>query len=219
MPTALVTSGPTLEKIDPVRFISNFSSGKQGHAIAKALHDAGFEVTLISGPVNIPAPDGIKIINVESAEEMLEACVNALPVDVAVCVAAVCDFRPEKLSKNKIKKTNKGKAGTGLEADGSLTLKLIQNPDILKTISNHPQRPKIVVGFAAETENLIDNAKNKLQTKGCDMIIANDVGGGNIFGADSTNVTIISRKSIKNIGSCSKTQVAKELALRISKLL
>lgn len=211
-PTAIVTSGPTREKIDPVRFISNFSSGKQGHAIAEALLKAGFEVTLISGPVTIPDPVGIKTIHVETAEEMLLACTTALPVDVAVCVAAVCDFRPVKISANKIKKQTKG--------DGEiLPIKLIQNPDILKTISNHKLRPKVVVGFAAETENLLKNATDKLQTKGCDIIVANNVGDNNIFGSNSTNITFISPQEVEQLGVANKSKVAEELVTRISKLL
>ena len=210
MPTALVTSGPTREKIDPVRFISNFSSGKQGHAIAKALHDAGFKVTLISGFVNIPAPQGVKIINVETAEEMLSACINSLPVDVAVCVAAVCDFRPAEFATQKIKKQD-GVTKT--------TIELVQNPDILKTISNHAMRPKVVVGFAAETENLIQNAKDKLRKKGCDIIVANDVSHGNIFGNNNTCATFISHNMVEEIGESDKAEVAKKLVARISKLL
>lgn len=206
-PTAIVTSGPTREKIDPVRFISNFSSGKQGYAVAKALHEAGFGVTLVSGPVNIPAPGGVTIINVETAEEMLTACLASLPADVVVCVAAVSDFKPAEIAPQKIKKQL-----------AETTVKLIQNPDILKTISNHKLRPKIVVGFAAETENLIQNATKKLQTKGCDIIVANDV-SKNIFGSDSTEVSIISHQKVEQHNNTNKTKVAEALVSTISKML
>jgi len=210
MPKAIVTSGPTLEKIDPVRFISNFSSGKQGHAIAKALYDAGYEVTLISGPVNIPAPDYIKIINVETAEQMHQACLQAFPVDVAVCAAAVCDFRPKELAQQKLKKK-----------DGAMEaiITLVQNPDILKIIGNHRLRPKVVVGFAAETENLVMNAKDKLNKKNCDIIVANDVGASEIFGSDNTCVTLISQTDVEPLGALSKTELAEILVSKISKFL
>lgn len=209
-PTALVTSGPTLEKIDPVRYISNFSSGKQGYAIAKALHQAGFEVTLVSGPVSIPAPKGVKVINVESAEEMLEACMNAMPVDVAVCAAAVCDFRPAEFKAHKIKKQ---------ENVTETSINLIQNTDILKTISTHKQRPKVVVGFAAETDSLLKNAIAKLDTKNCDIIVANDVTGGHIFGNDITSVSIVTHQQIEQHNNTSKDKVAQELADIISNIL
>lgn len=209
-PTALVTSGPTREKIDPVRFISNFSSGKQGHAIAHALHKGGFEVTLISGPVNIPAPKGVKTINVETAEEMLNACLGALPVDVAVCAAAVCDFRAADFSAQKIKK----QAGVT-----ETTINLTQNPDILKTISNHKLRPKIVVGFAAETSSLLENAMSKLNTKGCDIVVANNVGDNDIFGSDTTSVSIITKSEVEQHVNVSKAKVAEELCFVISNLL
>jgi phosphopantothenoylcysteine decarboxylase / phosphopantothenate---cysteine ligase len=210
MPTAIVTSGPTREKIDPVRFISNFSSGKQGHAIAAALHEAGFDVTLVSGPVNIPAPFGVKVINVETAEEMRDACVALLPVDVAVCAAAVCDFRPVDVAAQKIKKQ---------DGVSKVIIELIQNPDILKTIGTHKLRPKVVVGFAAETEKLISNAKDKLQKKNCDIIVANDVGSGEIFGSDATCVSIISSDGVEPLGALAKSEFARILVSRISTLL
>lgn len=209
-PTALVTSGPTREKIDPVRFISNFSSGKQGHAIASALRNAGFDVTLVSGPVNINPPEGVKIVNIETAEEMLSACVQALPVDVAVCSAAVCDFRPIEVAAQKLKK----QSGV-LEA----TIKLIQNPDILKTISNHKVRPKVVIGFAAETENLIENARSKLATKGCDLIVVNDVSDGKVFGSEKNIVSFVLHQKVEEFGHLDKSTVATELVAKISKLL
>jgi len=165
---ALVTSGPTFEAIDPVRFIGNRSSGKQGHAVAHALQLAGADVTLVSGPVSEPFPQDIEVVPVESAREMLQACEAALPVDIAICVAAVADWRPADQHVQKMKK----QAGEGAPA-----LTLVENPDILKTLSQPgPLRPKLVIGFAAETENVHDNARKKLAGKGCDWIIANDVG-------------------------------------------
>lgn len=209
-PTALVTSGPTLERIDPVRFISNFSSGKQGYAIAAALQSEGFEVTLISGPVNISAPSGVKLVKVESAEEMLSASVSVLPVDVAVCAAAVCDFKPAEALQQKFKKQN---------AATEITIRFIQNPDILKTISNHKYRPKIVVGFAAETENLLENAKQKLLSKGCDIVIANDVSDGKVFGHDNNNISVVMHHAVEEVGNVSKEEVAFQIVNKISKLL
>ncbi|MGI9510468.1 MAG: bifunctional phosphopantothenoylcysteine decarboxylase/phosphopantothenate--cysteine ligase CoaBC [Geminicoccaceae bacterium] len=172
---ALVTSGPTVEAVDPVRFLSNHSSGKQGHAIAAALQRAGAEVTLVSGPVAEPDPDFVDVVNVASAIEMLEACEQALPVDIAVCVAAVSDWRPADHRAQKIKKQ------TG---DAPPAIALVENPDILKTLSRPGlKRPGLVVGFAAETENLERNARQKLATKGCDWIVANNVSAEqNTFG-------------------------------------
>lgn len=164
---ALVTSGPTFEAIDPVRFIGNRSSGKQGYAIAHALREAGADVTLVSGPVNEPSPPDVETIRIEAARDMLLACKAALPVDVAVCVAAVADWRPADRHAQKMKK----QAGEGTPA-----LTLVENPDILKTLSQPgPMRPKLVIGFAAETENVDDNARRKLEAKGCDWIVANNV--------------------------------------------
>ena len=163
----LITSGPTHEPIDPVRYIANRSSGKQGHAIARAAAVAGAEVTLVSGPVNVPDPPGVRIVRVESARDMLAAGQAALPADVAVFAAAVADWRVAQASGQKIKK--KGPAGTP-------KLSLTENPDILSTVSHlKAKRPALVIGFAAETEHVVDNAKAKLRRKGCDWILANDV--------------------------------------------
>jgi phosphopantothenoylcysteine decarboxylase/phosphopantothenate--cysteine ligase len=163
---ALVTSGPTVEAIDPVRFIANRSSGKQGHAIAAALKAAGCEVTLVSGPVHEPDPGGVKVVRVDSAEQMLAACQAALPVAVAVCAAAVADWRLGEPRAQKLKR----------RAGAPPTLVLVENPDILKTLARPgPTRPTLVVGFAAETEDLEANARRKLAAKGCDWIVANDV--------------------------------------------
>ncbi|HYD18719.1 MAG TPA: bifunctional phosphopantothenoylcysteine decarboxylase/phosphopantothenate--cysteine ligase CoaBC [Patescibacteria group bacterium] len=178
---ALVTSGPTFEALDPVRFLGNRSSGKQGHAIAEALAFAGAEVTLVSGPVNEPPPRCVQAIQVESAREMLDACLKSLPVDIAICAAAVADFRPEEVADRKIKKS-----GTD-----PVSLKLVQNPDILATLSNSNQRPKLVIGFAAETHDGLEHAKQKLAKKGCDWLVLNDVSGGQVFGQDNNAVTLL----------------------------
>lgn len=178
---AIVTSGPTHEPIDPVRFIGNRSSGKQGHAIAQALSDAGAAVTLISGPVNLPDPNGVETIHVETALDMLDACENNLPADIAVCAAAVADWRIENHAEQKIKKN-----GEAIPA-----LKLVENPDILQTISNASNRPSLVIGFAAETNDLLDHAKAKLKKKGCNWIVANNVGENKVFGNDHNQVYLI----------------------------
>lgn len=183
--TALVTSGPTFEPIDPVRYIGNKSSGKQGHAIAKALSDAGANVTLISGPVGIPDPSNVKTIHIETAQEMLESYQSLPKMDIAVCAAAVSDWHITNPSDQKIKKTDDGKCPS---------LQFTENPDILATISNDEDaRPEIVIGFAAETENLKENAAKKLDKKGCDWIIANNVGHDpSIFGGDENDVSLVS---------------------------
>ncbi|MEQ1705184.1 MAG: bifunctional phosphopantothenoylcysteine decarboxylase/phosphopantothenate--cysteine ligase CoaBC [Rickettsiales bacterium] len=204
---AIVTAGATIEAIDPVRFLSNRSSGKQGYAVAEALADAGVEVTLISGQTNLPVPAGVSLVKVTSAQEMLEAVEKALPVDIAVFTAAVADFRPQKIAKNKIKK----KAG-----EAAPILQLVENPDILKTISNHKKRPKLVIGFAAETENLEKNAKEKRKNKKCDWILANDVSGGKVFEQDNTEILFVSDKKSESWGEMSKQEVAKKLVDNIA---
>lgn len=212
--TALVTSGPTHEPLDPVRYLGNRSSGKQGHAIATALHEAGAQVTLISGPVALPDPPGVKTVHVETAQGMLEACESALPVDIAVCAAAVSDFRPAQKQDQKIKKRNKS---------DSPALKLVQNPDILETISAHKKhRPKLVVGFAAETHDVLTHAKEKLRKKGCDMMIANAVGPDQngkekTFGADENHVYFVTRDGVAEWPMASKIAIARKLAETIEK--
>ena len=162
----LVTSGPTHEPIDPVRYIANRSSGKQGHAIAAAAAAAGAAVTLVSGPVNVPDPPGVTVVKVETAREMLAAVEAALPADVAVFAAAVADWRTAANSREKIKKSGKG----------TPELALVENPDILATVAHRKaKRPRLVIGFAAETEHVVEHAKAKLARKGCDWILANDV--------------------------------------------
>ncbi len=213
---ALVTSGPTYEAIDPVRFLGNRSSGKQGHAIAKALRDAGAKVTLVSGYTNLPNPNGCTTINIESAQEMLEACEHALPVDIAICAAAVSDWTPVQEGTQKIKKT---------EGINSLNLELKKNLDILKTISTHKTlRPQLVIGFAAETENLLNNAKSKLESKSCDWIIANEVGANEngeekTFASDENQIYFISQEKTEEWARASKDNVAQKLAKYITKYM
>ncbi|MCB2081036.1 MAG: bifunctional phosphopantothenoylcysteine decarboxylase/phosphopantothenate--cysteine ligase CoaBC [Rickettsiales bacterium] len=204
--TALVTAGPTRETLDPVRFLSNFSSGKQGYALAEALRDAGADVTLISGPTHLPAPSGITLQLVETAEAMLKACEAALPVDVAICAAAVADWRPKAPAENKQKKS---RAKT-------MQLTLVQNPDILKILSNkRSRRPKLVIGFAAETDNLLEHARKKRKQKNCDWILANDV-SENVFGSDTNKVVFIpDNLQEEEWGETSKHEIAARLTARI----
>jgi len=203
---ALVTSGPTHEPIDPVRYIANHSSGKQGHAIATALARAGVQVTLVTGPTNLSDPSGVTVKHVMSAEDMLKACEAALPVDIAVCAAAVADWRVSKPSAMKLKKINVGAVPE---------LHLIENPDILAAISTHAKRPKLVIGFAAETDNVLDNAAKKLKTKGCDWILANDVSAGKAFGVDENQVTLLTRKEQEQWPLLSKQAIAEKLTAKI----
>ncbi len=210
---ALVTSGPTYEAIDPVRFIGNRSSGKQGHAIAKALADAGARVTLVTGPVALPDPQGVAVVHIESARDMRDAALEALPADVAVCAAAVADWRPVSLAEQKMKKTAEGEPPR---------LELTENPDILRTLAQEASpRPTLVIGFAAETENLIEHAKAKLGRKGCDWILANDVGSGTTtFGGDANTVHLLKGDgSVDAWPSGSKADIAKRLVDHIARAL
>ena len=208
----LITSGPTHEPIDPVRYIANRSSGKQGHAIAAAAAAAGADVTLISGPVNLPDPAGVKVIKVETAREMLQAAEHALPVDVAIFAAAVADWRVASAGTQKIKK-NLGQVTPDLP--------LIENPDILASIAKRKtQRPKLVIGFAAETENVAANAKAKLASKGCDWILANDVSPQTgIMGGDRNTIELVTAKGIEPWPPQSKQDVAAMLIARIAQEL
>ena len=208
---ALVTAGPTQEPLDPVRFISNHSSGKQGYAIASALADAGAQTMLVSGPVGIAAPSNVKLLKVTTALEMLNACESLLPADVAVCTAAVADWRPNALANSKIKKTEDGVAPT---------VALTQNPDILATLSHSAKRPALVIGFAAETENVIAHAQAKRQRKGCDWIVANDVSPGTgIMGGDSNRVHLITAGAVEDWPLLDKREVGRRLAARIAETL
>jgi phosphopantothenoylcysteine decarboxylase/phosphopantothenate--cysteine ligase len=207
----LVTSGPTREAIDPVRYISNHSSGKQGHAIAKAAAEAGAEVTLVTGPVSIPDPVGVSVVKVESARDMLAAVEAALPASIAVFAAAVADWRVADIAGDKLKK------GPG----GPPSLVFVENPDILATVARHPERrPRLVVGFAAETENVIDNARAKLARKGCDLIVANDVATGTgTFGGDANTVHLVSGEGVETWARQSKEAVARALVARLAERL
>lgn len=206
--TAIVTSGPTNEPIDPVRFLGNRSSGKQGHAIAKALAEAGASVTLITGNVSIPTPAGMAaVIPVENAESMLEAVTKALPADIFVSAAAVADWRPAIASAKKIKKQN---------ALDTLTLEFIPTVDVLASICAHAKRPSLVVGFAAETDNLIEYARTKLLKKKCDWIVANDVSGGQVFGEETNHVTLVTSAGEDTWPHASKTIVAEKLVEKIA---
>jgi phosphopantothenoylcysteine decarboxylase / phosphopantothenate---cysteine ligase len=207
---AIVTSGPTHEPLDPVRYIANRSSGKQGHAIAAALARLGAETVLVSGPTSEPDPPGVRVLHVETAREMLAACEKALPADIAVCAAAVADWRAE-AAPQKLKKKN----------GPPPTLKLVENPDILASLSKPGnRRPRLVVGFAAETEKLIEHAQAKRAKKGCDWIIANDVSASaGTFGGDANTVHVIDEAGVEDWPPLGKREVAARLASRIARFL
>jgi phosphopantothenoylcysteine decarboxylase/phosphopantothenate--cysteine ligase len=207
----IVTSGPTHEPIDPVRFIANRSSGRQGHAIARAAAQAGADVVLVSGPVSIPPPVGVQLICVETAKEMLAAVQQSLPADVFIAAAAVADWRVERIEASKIKK----------DKSGLPVLKFIENPDILAEVAASGEaRPQVVVGFAAETDGLLANAQAKLTKKACDLIVANDVGvGSDVMGGLDNIVHIISRDKVESWSRMSKNLVAEKLVRHISLLL
>ena len=203
--SALVTAGPTQEMIDPIRFISNESSGKQGYAIADRLSQLGAKTTLVSGPTHLDPPANCNLIKVRSANDMLNACENSLPSDIVVCAAAVGDFKVEKFNNEKIKKSG-----------NTLNLELNENVDILKSIgTRNSKRPKLVIGFAAETNNLIENATKKLNSKGSDWIIANDVSNGKVIGKNHNEICLISNRGVENWPEMTKSDVAKKLSQRI----
>ena len=204
---ALVTSGPTHEPIDPVRYIANRSSGKQGHAIAAALVQLGADCTLVSGPTEEPDPPGVKVVQVTTAREMLAACETALPVDIAVCAAAVADWRTEGTDAKQKKK------------EGTIpSLTLVENPDILARLSQAgDRRPKLVVGFAAETENVVANAQAKRVRKNCDWILANDVSPATgVFGGDQNTIHLVDAQGTEDWPSLTKRDVGERLAQRIA---
>jgi len=209
---ALVTSGPTHEAIDPVRFIANRSSGRQGHAVAAALARLGAETVLVSGPTAEPQPANVTLVPVESARDMLAACEKALPADIAVCAAAVADWRVAEEAGQKMKKEN---------GAGPSVLKLTENPDILKTLAGAGnRRPRLVVGFAAETENVVAHAQAKRARKGCDWIVANDVSAGTgTFGGSENAVHLIDEAGVEDWPKMSKDAVAARLAQRIAEKL
>ncbi len=211
---ALVTAGPTREPVDPVRFLANHSSGKQGYAIAEALARAGADTTLISGPVGIEAPRNVKLLRVTTAQEMLAACQSALPADVLVMAAAVADWRPDLPANSKIKKST----------DRVVPLiKLVENPDILATLAQSAQRPRLVIGFAAETDDVVENAIAKRVRKGADWLIANDVSanetGESVMGGDRNRVHLISASGAEDWPDMTKADVGAKLAARIAENL
>ncbi len=209
----LVTSGPTHEPIDPVRYIANRSSGKQGHAIAAAAAALGARVTLISGPTNLATPKGVDVVNIESAEDMLKAAQAALPADCAIFAAAVADWRVANASSEKMKKTAKNQTPK---------LELVENPDILKTIAHLApgKRPPLVIGFAAETQNVVEFAKKKRKSKGCDWIVANDVSPATgIMGGDRNSVHLVTGDGVDNWPEMGKDEVARRLVERAAQQL
>ncbi|EJF91171.1 bifunctional phosphopantothenoylcysteine decarboxylase/phosphopantothenate--cysteine ligase CoaBC [Bartonella tamiae] len=205
----IVTSGPTHEPIDPIRYFANRSSGKQGHAIATQLNQLGAKVTLISGPVHLEDPKGVTTIHVETANDMLKAVQEALPADGAIFVAAVADWRSDHQISKKLKKNKHAPA-----------FKMVENPDILSTIGHAENRPKLVVGFAAETDDVLKNGQKKLKTKGADFIVANDVSfskkGQSVMGGDNNTIHLISHETIEDWPEMSKHDVAQKLALKIA---
>ena len=205
--TALVTSGPTHEPVDPVRVMANRSSGQQGQAIASALAAAGATVTLISGPVNLLEPIGVQVVKVQTADEMLAAAQAALPADIAVFAAAVADWKPKTSAPEKLKKT----AG-----ENELSMSFVKNPDILATLAKAENRPGLVVGFAAETENVVENAKSKLTRKNADWILANDVSEGAVFGERTNTITLVSAQGAEDWPKLTKDQVAARLVEKIT---
>jgi phosphopantothenoylcysteine decarboxylase/phosphopantothenate--cysteine ligase len=208
---ALVTAGPTVEPLDPVRFLSNRSSGKQGYAIAEALARLGAHTTLVAGPTALPDPQGLSTVHVETAREMLAACEAALPADIAICVAAVADWRPAGTADRKIKKGQ----------DGPPSVQLEENPDILAALSRRANdRPRLVIGFAAETNDVERHARDKLAKKGCDWIVANDVGEeSDVMGGAENEVAIITGAGIEHLPRMQKDQVADALARRVAAAL
>jgi phosphopantothenoylcysteine decarboxylase/phosphopantothenate--cysteine ligase len=205
-----VTSGPTREPIDPVRYISNHSSGKQGHAIAAALAALGAETVLVSGPTREPTPAGVRLVPVETAAEMLAACEAALPVDVAVMAAAVADWRVETVGEHKLKK-----------GGGPPVLRLAENPDILASIAQRGNnRPSLVIGFAAETDDVVENGRQKRLRKRCDWILANDVSpGSGTFGGDRNTIHLVDADGIQHWPVMTKGEVAARLVERIAQQL
>jgi phosphopantothenoylcysteine decarboxylase/phosphopantothenate--cysteine ligase len=207
----LVTSGPTHEPIDPVRYVANRSSGRQGHAIAAAAAGAGARVTLVSGPVTLPDPPGVRVVHVETAREMMAAVEAALPADIGIFAAAVADWRPADEADQKIKK------------DGSAPapLSLVENPDILATVAKaHPRRPPLVVGFAAETERVVEHATSKLARKGCDLIVANDVSpSSGVMGGARNSVHLVTDAGVETWPTLTKDEVARRLVERLAGMI
>jgi phosphopantothenoylcysteine decarboxylase/phosphopantothenate--cysteine ligase len=208
----LVTAGPTHEALDPVRYIANRSSGKQGYAIAAALRNLGADVILVTGPTSEPAPKGVSLIRVETARQMMGASEKTLPVDCAVCCAAVADYRPSIEAEHKIKK----------ERGGLTSIPVAENPDILKTISQLKEdRPQLVIGFAAETDDVVTHAEVKRKRKGCDWMVANDVSPGEhcAMGGELNTVYLITDEGDEAWPEMPKGEVARKLALRIAQTI
>jgi phosphopantothenoylcysteine decarboxylase/phosphopantothenate--cysteine ligase len=205
----VITAGPTREAIDPVRFLSNHSSGKMGFAIARAAADAGAHVTLVTGPVHLETPEFVQRIDIESAQQMLDVCLEHAPnADLFIAAAAVADYRPVQAASQKIKKQASGE---------SLSLSLVRNPDVLAQIAAHPHRPSVVVGFAAETENLMEYAREKLERKGLDLIVANDVSREDIgFNSEQNQVLIITATQNEPLPMGSKQNIARWLVDRFA---
>ncbi|MEE2565479.1 phosphopantothenoylcysteine decarboxylase [Hyphobacterium sp. Y6023] len=205
---AIVTAGPTIEAIDPVRFLSNRSSGRQGYAIAEALADLGASVTLVSGPTCLDAPSGVTRLDVESARDMLAAVVAKLPADIFIAVAAVADWRPARAADRKSDKA------------GQTTLQLVENPDILRHVAGleQPRRPGLVIGFAAETHDVLDRARAKRLRKGCDWIVANDV-SGDAMGGNENAAILITSETETAWPRASKSRIAEQLAVAVSRHL
>ena len=218
----IVTAGPTLENIDPVRYISNYSSGKQGFAIATELERRGALVTLITGPVNIPIPKVSKLIQVKSAQEMYNQTISNLPVKVIICAAAVADWRlvPQSLNSNNFNINNKIKKISNLSKHSNLMFKTIKNPDILAQVAIHSKRPDIVIGFAAETDNILNYAKEKLISKKADLILANDVSyKSKVFGGDYNSILVVEKDHIEEWKKQDKISIANKLASKINLML
>ncbi len=206
----VITSGPTHEPIDPVRYIANRSSGRQGHSIAEAARDAGANVVLVSGPVSIPDPTDVAVVHVETAEQMLAAVETALPADLFISAAAVADWRVANVQTEKIKKT-----GSGMP-----TLTMAENPDILARISKRASRPPLVIGFAAETEKVVSHAQEKLARKGCDLIVANDVSSGSgVMGGEENTVHLVTSGGVESWPKMSKSEVGRKLVERFGQML
>ncbi len=209
--SVLITAGPTHEPIDPVRYIANRSSGKQGYALAEMAASLGADVTLVSGPTKLSPPAGVRYIGIETAREMRDATLANLPADIAICAAAVADWRVKKSAGQKMKKSK----------DGLPVLDLAENPDILATLSDlKDNRPHLLIGFAAETETVIEHAKKKLKKKGCDWIVANDVSAeGNVFGNDETSIHIITKDSVESFEKVTKSEAAQHVLLKAAETL
>ena len=200
----IITAGPSVERIDPVRFISNYSTGVQGYEIANSLSLYGADITLISGPTQLKKPKNLKFINVESCEEFYNQIESRLPCDVFISVAAISDWKIRRYSKNKIKKK-----------PNKLNLEFIRNNDILNKVSIHPHRPKLVIGFSAETHDLITNSKKKLKQKKCDWIIANKVSERMGFGDIKNKISFIEKNNLENWPSMNKSKKAKKITKKI----